>query len=285
MSSECESCCENGECGQDRSTCGVETETLLKKRMGMIKKKYLVMSGKGGVGKSTISVNLATGLALEGLKVGLLDTDIHGPSIPTMLNLHDVTIEHTSRGIKPVETLGGNLKVISVAFFLENSEDAVIWRGPAKMGAIKQFLEDVDWGELDCLIIDSPPGTGDEPLSVVQLIEDVDGAIVITTPQQVATADVKRSITFCNQMKLPVFGVIENMSGFKCPNCDEVVHIFDQGGGKALCDEMKLPFLGKIPIDPDVVRASDKGKPYIYHHNNNAGAKVIESVVAKIVAR
>lgn len=194
--------------------------------------KIVVLSGKGGVGKSTVAVNLATALALNGLRVGLLDVDIHGPSVPTMLGLENETLKGGPEGLFPVEF--GGLKIMSLGFLLQNPDDAVIWRGPMKMGVIKQFLTDVQWGDLDYLIVDAPPGTGDEPLSICQLIQPLDGAVIVTTPQKVAAIDVRKSISFCRRLAVPVLGVIENMSGFVCPKCGEVTQILPTGGGKRL---------------------------------------------------
>ena len=252
-------------------------------RMCGIKHKILVLSGKGGVGKSTVAVNVAASLAHQGYRVGLLDVDVHGPSIPTMLNLTKAGVTQSEDGIEPVMA-GPCLKVISVAFFLEHPEQAVIWRGPMKMAVIKQFLGDVNWGELDFLIIDSPPGTGDEPLSVCQLIDDMDGCLMVTTPQEVASADVRRSITFCNQLAVPVLGVIENMSGFRCPKCGEIVNIFSAGGGKKLAEEMNVPFLGSVPIEPDIARSGDNGKPYVYAFAESPTAQVFEAIITPVIA-
>jgi ATP-binding protein involved in chromosome partitioning len=251
-------------------------------RLQAIRHKILVMSGKGGVGKSTVAVNLAMSLTLSGKRVGLLDVDIHGPSIPKMLKLEDAAIQVTNGVIQPVEKAG--LKVVSIAFFLRNREDAVIWRGPMKINLIKQFLKDVAWGDLDYLIIDSPPGTGDEPLSVCQLVKNPAGAVVVTTPQDVATDDVRKSITFCKQLSVPVLGVVENMSGFVCPKCGEVTAIFKTGGGERMAAEMNVPFLGRIPIDPAVGEACDSGTPFVYHYNKTETAKAFERIIAPILA-
>ncbi|MDO9541428.1 MAG: Mrp/NBP35 family ATP-binding protein, partial [Kiritimatiellia bacterium] len=204
----------------------------MQERLEQIKHKIIVLSGKGGVGKSTVAVNVAVSLTLAGKRVGLLDVDIHGPSIPKMLDLEDTRISVRDEIMLPVEKDG--LKVMSIGFLLQNRDDAVIWRGPMKMGVIKQFLKDVDWGELDYLVIDSPPGTGDEPLSVCQLVKNADGAVIVTTPQDVATNDVRKSINFCRQLNLPVLGVVENMSGFVCPKCGELTAIFKTGGGERM---------------------------------------------------
>jgi ATP-binding protein involved in chromosome partitioning len=255
----------------------------LQNRLRSIRHKILVLSGKGGVGKSTVAANLAVTLALAGRRVGLLDVDIHGPSIPKMLRIEDAGVEVVTEGVlRPVDAAG--IKVMSIGFLLRHRDDAVIWRGPMKMGVIKQFLKDVEWGDLDYLVIDSPPGTGDEPLSVCQLVEDADGAVIVTTPQDVATADVRRSISFCRQLGMPVLGVIENMSGFVCPKCGEVTDIFKSGGGQRLATEMHAPFLGRIPIDPAVAEACDAGRPFMYQGAGSATAKAFGRVVAPILA-
>jgi len=257
-------------------------EQAMQERLGQIKHKIIVLSGKGGVGKSTVAANLAVSLMLSGKRVGLLDVDIHGPSIPKMLGLDDARISTRDEVMLPVEKAG--LKVMSIGFLLQNRDDAVIWRGPMKMGVIKQFLKDVDWGELDYLVIDSPPGTGDEPLSVCQLVKNADGAVIVTTPQDVATNDVRKSINFCRQLKLPVLGVVENMSGFVCPKCGELTAIFKTGGGERMATDMHVPFLGRIPVDPKVGEACDEGKPFIYHHSRTETAKAFERIIAPILA-
>ncbi len=247
--------------------------------MPTVKKKYVVMSGKGGVGKSTVSVNLAVSLALQGKKVGLLDVDIHGPSIPTMLGLAGTKLTGSEESIDPVLIDGiPNLKVMSVGFLLESEDAPVIWRGPMKNSIIKQFLKDVTWGELDYLIIDCPPGTGDEPLSVVQLLGKADGTIIVTTPQDVASVDVSKSIKFAEQVKIPVTGIVENMSGFVCPHCNEVSYIFKEGGGKKLAEEYKVPFLGAIPIDPALGEAGDSGKPYVAQFKDSIISRTYEEM-------
>jgi Mrp family chromosome partitioning ATPase/predicted Fe-Mo cluster-binding NifX family protein len=257
-------------------------QQALEERLRRIHHKILVMSGKGGVGKSTVAANLAMSLALSGKRVGLLDVDIHGPSIPKMLKLEGATVQIKAGAIQPVEKAG--LKVMSIGFMLQDRDEAVIWRGPMKMSVIKQFLKDVEWGELDYLIIDAPPGTGDEPLSVCQLAKPVDGAVIVTTPQDVATADVRKSISFCHQLKLPVLGVVENMSGFACPKCGEVTDIFKTGGGERMAAEMGVPFLGRIPIDPAVGEACDAGNPFVYHYSRTETAKAFERVITPILA-
>ena len=267
--------------GPEESSDALLEQKALDDRMRLIRHKIIVLSGKGGVGKSTVAVNLAVSLSLAGKSVGLLDVDIHGPSIPKMLRMDDAKVQIENGAVLPVKKAG--LKVMSIGFLLENRDDAVIWRGPMKMGVIKQFLQDVDWGELDYLIIDSPPGTGDEPLSVCQLVKNADGAIIVTTPQDVAIADVRRSITFCHQLSLPVLGVVENMSGFVCPKCGEVTDIFKTGGGERMAHEMGIPFLGRIPIDPVVGEACDAGKPFVYHYSRTETAKAFERIIAPML--
>jgi ATP-binding protein involved in chromosome partitioning len=254
----------------------------IRKRVQQIKHQILVLSGKGGVGKSTVAVNLAVSLSLAGKKVGLLDIDIHGPSIPKILNLEGSAIQAIGGMILPVEMVG-NLKVMSIGLLLSGSSDAVIWRGPMKYKMIKQFLKDVQWGELDFLVVDSPPGTGDEPLSVVQLLENADGAIIVTTPQEVALSDVRKCITFCRNLKLPVIGVLENMSGFICPKCGERTDIFKSGGGQEMAHQMNVPFLGRVPIDPQIVQACDSGRPFVYNYNQSQTAKAFEKVLSPIL--
>ncbi len=257
-------------------------QKALAERMSRIRHKIIVLSGKGGVGKSTVAVNIAVALLMEGYRVGLLDVDIHGPSIPVMLGMRDEIIRAADGAIIPAERAG--LKVMSIAFLLRQRDDAVIWRGPMKMGVIKQFLKDVDWGDLDYLVMDSPPGTGDEPLSVCQLAAPMDGAVVVTTPQAVATADVRKSINFCRHLRLPVLGVVENMSGFICPKCGAATDIFKTGGGEHMAAEMGVRFLGRIPIDPRIGEACDSGRPFVYHHSTSAAAQAFKPIVAPILA-
>lgn len=233
-------------------------EKRLAETLSGIKKKFVVISGKGGVGKSTVAVNLAVALALKGKNTGLLDTDLHGPSVPKMLGLQNFVSSGDETHMEPAILYDGNLKIMSVQFLLQNIYDSVIWRGPLKHAVISQFIGHTVWGDLDFLIIDSPPGTGDEPLSVVQTAKP-DGALIVTTPQDVATFDVRKSIDFCEKLSLPVVGIIENMSGFICPHCNKETAIFSTGGGKKMADELGLLFLGAIPIDPQFVTKSDQG--------------------------
>ena len=267
---------------QDESLERFLEQQQLAERLEQIHHKLLVLSGKGGVGKSTVAANLAVALAVRGFRVGLLDIDLHGPSIPKLLHLEGRTLDTDGRELKPV-AFGENLKVVSIGFLLQGPNDAVIWRGPLKMGIIRQFIKDVRWGELDYLIVDSPPGTGDEPLSIAQLIGDADGAVVVTTPQEVALADVRRCITFCEKVRLSVLGVIENMSGFVCPHCGERSEPFKSGGGEAMAAEMGVPFLGRVPLDPQVVASGDEGKPFAYFASESVTAKAFDGIVDRLV--
>ncbi|MEW5994704.1 MAG: iron-sulfur cluster carrier protein MrpORP [Candidatus Zixiibacteriota bacterium] len=257
----------------------------LSSRLNLIKHKVIVLSGKGGVGKSTVAVNLAAALAMAGKSVGLLDIDIHGPSIPKLLHIEGTPISGSENALYPVKVgySTGTLSVMSIGFLLRKRDDAVIWRGPMKHGIIKQFLKDVEWGKLDYLVVDSPPGTGDEPLSIIHLIEHADGALIVTTPQEVAVQDVRRCIVFCRQLKLPVLGVIENMSGFTCPKCGEHVPIFGSGGGQAMAHEMNVPYLGPILIDTEVVISGDSGRPIVQTHPHSETTKAFGRITRKLL--
>ena len=252
-------------------------------RMKSIKHKILVLSGKGGVGKSTIAANLAVALSVAGKRVGLLDIDVHGPSIPKLFGVEGMQVTGTENSIYPFE-ISDNLKLMSIGFLLRSSSDAVIWRGPMKHTVIKQFLGDVEWDELDYLIVDSPPGTGDEPLSIAQLIPGVDGAVIVTTPQDVALLDVSKCINFCRQLSLPVLGIVENMSGFICPHCGKRTDIFKSGGGEKMAKEFGIQFLGRIPIDPSIVSSSDDGQPVVLAHPETEAGKEFARVAGPILA-
>jgi len=256
----------------------------LRQRLAPIRLKILVLSGKGGVGKSTVAANLASSLSLVGCNVGLLDIDIHGPSIPKILGLEGESCRPSPdpNAIEPV-VLGPRLKVMSIGFLLQSPKDAVVWRGPLKYKVIEQFLRDVNWGDLDVLVIDSPPGTGDEPLSVAQLVGRPAAAIVVTTPQEVAVADVRRSVSFCQQLHLDVLGIVENMSGFVCPHCGQTTELFKSGGGSALAQEMGVPFLGRIPFDPQVVVSGDAGTPFVHRFAESPAAHAFEDIVRPIL--
>ena len=230
-----------------------------------VKHTLLVMSGKGGVGKSTVAANIATFLSEAGLSVGLLDVDMHGPSIAGLMGLTGLPLNTIGERIQPY-LVNENLKVVSVQGFLQNPDHAVIWRGPLKIGVIRQLLADVDWGALDYLIIDSPPGTGDEPLTVAQTIPGCH-AVVVTTPQEIALADVRKSLHFCQRTGMNVLGIVENMSGFICPNCGSTHDIFKCGGGEQMARDWNIPFLGRIPIDPAVVQDGDCGRSMLEADN------------------
>ena len=259
----------------------LEQDERLKERMSRIGHKLIVISGKGGVGKSTVAVNLAYSLAAKGNSVGLLDVDIHGPNVAKMLGIEDKRLIGSDLGIEPIEVLPG-VKVVSLALMFEDRDKPIIWRGPLKMITIKQFLADVNWGELDYLIVDSPPGTGDEPLSVCQLIPDLSGAIIVTTPQDVAVLDSRKSVLFAKELKIPIVGVIENMSGFICPHCGEEIDLFGAGGGERAASDLRVPFLGKIPLEPEMVKSGDSGKPFLSVGKISPAATVMDNIVNKI---
>jgi len=258
-------------------------EAELECRMGDIGRKLLVLSGKGGVGKSTVAANLAAALAKAGKQVGILDVDIHGPSVPKLMGVEDHTIQMVGDQILPAR-VNERLAVMSIGFLIPSGRDAVIWRGPMKDGAIRQFLKDVTWGKLDYLVVDSPPGTGDEPLSVAKMVGSSAGAIVVTTPQDVAIADVRRCVGFCRTLSLPVVGIVENMSGLVCPKCGERIDLFKRGGGEALALEMGVPFLGQIPIDPEVVMMGDAGIPFLREGPQSPAAAAFSALVDTILA-
>jgi ATP-binding protein involved in chromosome partitioning len=254
-----------------------EEQQKLKDRMGKIKHKIAIISGKGGVGKSTVAVNLATAFAMQGKCVGVLDADIHGPSVPRLLGLEGKQVKTTSIGALPVDGPLG-MKVMSIDFFL-SEQTPTIWRGPLKMRAIRQFLVDIVWGELDFLFIDLPPGTGDEPLSIAQLLPDLDGVVIVTMPSQLSSSVVKKAITFAERLNMPIIGVVENMSGFVCPHCGTKTEIFQSGGGRKMAEEAGVPFLGSIPIDPKVGVDSDKGTPFVSAHKDSAAAQAFTVIV------
>jgi Mrp family chromosome partitioning ATPase len=250
-------------------------------RLCGIKHKLLVMSGKGGVGKSTTAVNLALALVSQGHKVGLLDIDLHGPSLPKMVGLENQRPQMSEEGIVPLALEG--LKLMSIGFLLPSTSDATIMRGPMKHGAIQQLLADVVWGELDYLLIDCPPGTGDEPLSAVQLLGAGAAAVVVTTPQDVALVDVEKSLSFCRELNLPVVGLVENMSGFICPHCHEKSDIFKAGGGDQLAEKTGVPLLAKVPLDPRVVVAGDAGQPHILSCPDSSCSVALQGAAAAVV--
>jgi ATP-binding protein involved in chromosome partitioning len=247
-----------------------------------VKHVILVLSGKGGVGKSTVSVNLASALSAHGRKVGLLDLDIHGPNIPKMLGIEDqrpAVLVHT---LEPVHVTG-NLAVMSMAFLLPDTSTPVVWRGPMKMAAIQQFLNEVNWGSLDYLVVDLPPGTGDEALSIIQLAPNVKGAVIVTTPQDVAVLDAVKAVKFIEKLDLPVIGIIENMSGMVCPHCGDTIDLFGRGGGEKAAQELGVPYLGSIPLDPAMVIAGDEGRPYVLRHADTPTWKAVDAVMENLV--
>jgi ATP-binding protein involved in chromosome partitioning len=261
----------------------LEEQKLLRTRMEKIKHKIAVISGKGGVGKSVTTVNLAIAFAMHGhaYSVGILDADIHGPCIPKLLGMEGQRLTVGPIGAFPaVGPLG--VKVVSMEFLLGSKEIPVIWRGPLKMIAIRQFLSEIAWGELDFLLIDLPPGTGDEPLSVMQLIPEMDGVVIVTIPSEVSQIVVSKAITFSRQLNVPVIGIIENMSGFVCPKCGAETDIFRTGGGEKISGELDVPFLGKIPLDPRICEDSDRGLPFILEHADSPAAKAFMEIVEKI---
>lgn len=247
-----------------------------------VKAVVVVLSGKGGVGKSTVSANLAAGLAMEGKRTGLLDVDVHGPSIPRLLKLTGSRPDMAEDRLVPVDW-HWNLGVMSIGFLLPGKDDAVIWRGPAKAGVIQQLAEQVGWGERDVLVVDCPPGTGDEPLSVLQIFGEKAMAVIVTSPQDVAVDDVRRSITFCRQLSTPIIGIVENLSGFACPSCGAVHEIFSSGGGERLAQEAGVPFLGRIPIDPEVARSGDDGDVFLAVAGKSPSAVAFKQVIAEVI--
>jgi Mrp family chromosome partitioning ATPase len=271
----CDTCNQSSSCTQQEKE--DHAQDRLKSRLSRIKHRILVMSGKGGVGKSSVSTNLAAVLSMDGLDVGLLDADIHGPNIPKMLGIESRPVVGSGDGMKPVEVFP-NLKVISTALFIGDQDNPVVWRGPLKHGAISQFLGEVEWGDLDFLVIDLPPGTGDEPLSVAHLIKKVDGSIVVTTPQDVALLDSRKAVIFSRILGIPVIGIVENMSGLKCPHCHKEIPLFKIGGGEKAARDLKVPFLTRIPIDPEMVSDCDRGMPFVMSYPESKTAKAFREV-------
>jgi ATP-binding protein involved in chromosome partitioning len=258
-----------------------QEQEKIAKSLSRIKHKIFVLSGKGGVGKSSVSANLAASLSKKGYKTGLMDVDVHGPSIAQMLGLTellDISEEHL---LLPKQ-VNGNLKVVSVQALMQDKDQAIIWRGPAKTGMIRQFVSSVDWGDLDFLIIDAPPGTGDEPLTVVQTIPEALG-VIVTTPQEVALADIRKSISFCKTVRLKTLGIVENMAGFKCPHCNEAIDLFSSGGGEKTAKSQGIGFLGSIPFDLRVVASGDSGVPVMLQDSESVFTKAFDAVVDNII--
>lgn len=260
-----------------------DAEFRVQERLTRIRHKIVVLSGKGGVGKSTVAVNLAVALTRAGHRVGLLDVDIHGPSVPTMLGLQSARPLSDDGALLPIEFDGG-LSVMSIGFLLNSPDDPVVWRGPLKDSIIQQFLGDVEWGDLDYLIVDAPPGTGDEPLSVLRLLDGLDGAVIVTTPQEVALSDVRRCVRFCSLVGCRVLGLIENMSGLACPHCGETIDVFSRGGGQSLAEQTGIPFLGAVPLDPKLVEAGDSGAPFVTAFTDSPTGEAFRQAIAPLLA-
>ncbi len=281
------------EAKKQKSACGGDSQQnhhikqqqqneMMQKSLKKIKNKLFVLSGKGGVGKSSVSANLAVSLAKKGFKTGLMDVDLHGPSIAQMFGITGMLdMSSEEKQLLAPSKIMDNLSVVTIQALMQDKDQAVIWRGPAKTGMINQFIANVDWGELDFLVIDAPPGTGDEPISVAQAIPDAQ-AIIVTTPQEVALADIRKSISFCKTVKLKTLGIVENMGAFKCPHCDESIELFSSGGGKATAEQFGLTFLGSIPFDINVGKSGDSGKPLMMQEIDNEFAKNFENIVANI---
>ncbi|MGD2096936.1 MAG: Mrp/NBP35 family ATP-binding protein [Desulfobacterales bacterium] len=257
-----------------------QKDAAVKTALQKIKHKIIVMSGKGGVGKTSTAVNLSLALADAGHKVGVMDVDLHGPDVPRMLGLDGMPELMSNKKLSPIK-YSENLSAMSIESFIPSKDDAIIWRGPMKYSAIRQFIGDVEWGELDFLVIDSPPGTGDEPLTVAQIVSDA-RAVIVTTPQEIALADVRKSINFCKTVKMEIFGLVENMSGLNCPHCGEMIDLFGSGGGERTARQTGIRFLGKIPFDPNVVACGDSGACYQKVHADTAVSRAYAEVAQKL---
>ncbi len=242
----------------------------------------LVLSGKGGVGKTTVAVNLAYALSVRNFRVGILDLDIHGPNVPKMLGIEDHQLLSENEKIIPIRVTQ-NLHAISMAFLLPRKDAPVVWRGPMKTAVIRQFLEDTDWGSLDFLIVDLPPGTGDEALSIAQVAPNLRGAVIVTTPQDVSTIDSTKAISFVELLNIPVLGVIENMSGFECPHCHGPIDLFGEGGGETIAKQHGVQFLGKIPLDPQMRVSGDEGTPFISKVSDSKTWTAINEIVTRLI--
>lgn len=282
--SSCASCSGRSNLGQIQDSPESKMERqdkLIVSALSKIRHKLFVMSGKGGVGKSSVSANLAVALSLKGYRVGLLDVDIHGPSIPHLLGLQGLLEVDQARGVRPKQ-YSENLSVVSMESLLTDPDQAVLWKGPMKTSAIRQFVSDVEWGELDFLVIDSPPGTGDEPMAVLKTVPDA-LAIVVTTPQEISLADVRKSINFLQYVKANILGVVENMSGLTCPHCAQHIDLFKKGGGEELAGKYGLRFLGAIPLDPSAVLAGDLGKPVVMLDVDCPAKKALLGLAEKVI--
>ncbi len=260
----------------------MKEEEDIKKNIRDIKFKIMIMSNKGGVGKSTISSNIATMLHKKGYKVGVLDADVHGPSMAKIFDIEDKRLQVTEQNrIVPI-VLDNGMKVVSIASILETTDTPLIWRGPMRTNLLRQFVKDVEWGELDYLIIDSPPGTGDEPLTIAQTITNMNGIVIVTTPQDIAVLDSTKAVNFARAVNVPIIGIVENMSGLKCPHCGENIDLFGKGGGKKIAEKMSVSFLGEIPLEPEIVSAMDEGKAYLEKKGDDCITKEFDAIVCKI---
>jgi len=273
---------ESVEAAQKMGSKQTDEDVSVQKSLQKIKNKFIVLSGKGGVGKTSVSVNIAIALAQKGFKVGLMDVDLHGPDVPRMLGLKGMLDLSANQKLNPM-SYSENLAAVSIESLITGKDDAIIWRGPLKYSAIRQFIGEVEWGDLDYLIIDSPPGTGDEPLTVAQTIVDAK-AIIVTTPQEVSLADVRKSISFCRTVKLEIFGLIENMSGFSCPHCNEMVDLFGSGGGEKTAGTAGIRFLGRIPFDLNVVACGDAGVSFQDKYTDSQVTKAFADIAEIISA-
>jgi Mrp family chromosome partitioning ATPase len=274
----CAICDETERCQKDKEG---HSRWLVGKRMERVEHKVLVMSNKGGVGKSTVTTNLAVSLALKGWHVGICDLDIHGPNIPKMVGAEGQKLKiSTSGGIIPFQAY--NLKIASMSFLLQNSDDPIIWRDAYKYEFINQLLGGVEWQDLNFLLVDLPPGTGNESVTTIDLLSNVTGAVIVTTPQEVALLDSRKSVTFCRDSEVPIIGIVENMSGLDCPQCGHHIEVFRKGGGEASATEMGVPFLGRIPLDPEVVTQSDAGEPYALFNSDTQTAAVYHEIANKV---
>lgn len=272
----------NMDAAQKKANPRAALEAAVQKALQRIQRKFIIMSGKGGVGKSSTSVNLALALAAKGHSVGLLDVDLHGPDIPRMLGLNGILDMNAEQQLVP-KRYNQHLSAVSVESLTTGQDDAIIWRGPVKYSVIQQFIGQVAWGDLDFLLIDAPPGTGDEPLTIAQTISDAQ-AVIVTTPQEVSLADVRKSINFCKTVKMPVFGIVENMSGLACPHCDCVIDLFGSGGGERMADQMGIAFLGRIPFDPEMVTCGDAGVAFQEKHKDSPAASALKAIAGTMAS-